>query len=302
MQKKTLLINLFGGPGAGKTVAAMELAVGLKKLGYEVEYLPEYAKQLYYEDQKEMLDGSLEHEIEIISEIYNRLMIYNGKVDVIVSDSALLQSVNYVKTMEAKKAMLDVAYDYHRQFRNINYFVARNHNFKEEGRVHSLEESLAIDNEIYNFMEEIEAIDIIDDRNDKQSINRQIFNIAILLEDLKDVSENVPSVGHYKVKNHKNIYTPSKEEGYYKNYHAYYQKKEDTCYIPKTSFKGKNKKMRLYSYRDFLRIARYEKEAQDIFEDIAGELPETLVRKRDINIKNRLNNALKKIQIKEQSE
>lgn len=295
MQKQTILINLFGGPGAGKTVAAMEIAVGLKKLGYEVEYLSEYAKQLYYEGNLEMLDGSLLHEIEIITEIYNRLMTYNGKVDVIVSDSALLQSVNYVHGLENKKEMLAIAYDYHRQFLNINFMVARNHDFKTEGRVHSFEESVKIDEEILLFMEKIEPLDIIDDRNDRSSINRQIFNIATLLDDLHSTTNrDVPSIGREQKKKDALIYHADKNEGYYKNFKRYYKNEDGPCYLPKSYFKAKekDKAKKIYTYKDFLRIAKNTNEANRLFEDVNGELPETLQRKINNKINQKLTEAL----------
>ena len=43
---KTLVVNLFAGPGAGKTTCAWEIASELKKRGIVTEYVPEYAKEL----------------------------------------------------------------------------------------------------------------------------------------------------------------------------------------------------------------------------------------------------------------
>ena len=39
------VINFFGGPGVGKSTAACDLFVAMKKAGYKVEYVDEYAKR-----------------------------------------------------------------------------------------------------------------------------------------------------------------------------------------------------------------------------------------------------------------
>ena len=46
MSKKTIVVNLFAGAGAGKTTCAWEIASELKKRGIETEYVSEYAKEL----------------------------------------------------------------------------------------------------------------------------------------------------------------------------------------------------------------------------------------------------------------
>jgi broad-specificity NMP kinase len=43
---RSIVINLIGGPGCGKSIMAMQLFIKLKILGYSVEYVSEYAKKL----------------------------------------------------------------------------------------------------------------------------------------------------------------------------------------------------------------------------------------------------------------
>lgn len=62
MSKKTIVVNLFAGAGAGKTTCAWEIASELKKRGIETEYVSEYAKELVWDNNMEMLDGSLGHQ------------------------------------------------------------------------------------------------------------------------------------------------------------------------------------------------------------------------------------------------
>ena len=49
VQRPTMVVNLYGGPGTGKTIATWELAV--KKQGVVTEYVPEYVKELVREDR-----------------------------------------------------------------------------------------------------------------------------------------------------------------------------------------------------------------------------------------------------------
>lgn len=55
---KTIVINAFGGPGAGKTTACLDITSMLKKRGFVAEYVQEYAKELVWDKNFEMLDGS----------------------------------------------------------------------------------------------------------------------------------------------------------------------------------------------------------------------------------------------------
>ena len=65
MSKKTIIVNLFAGAGAGKTTCAWEIASELKKRGIETEYVSEYAKELVWDNNMEMLDGSIGPQVMI---------------------------------------------------------------------------------------------------------------------------------------------------------------------------------------------------------------------------------------------
>lgn len=55
----TLIVNIYGGPGAGKSTTALQLVAELKKLGYHADYVSEVAKELVYAKDFEHLDGTL---------------------------------------------------------------------------------------------------------------------------------------------------------------------------------------------------------------------------------------------------
>ena len=97
MAKQSIVVNLFAGPGAGKTTCAWEIASELKKRGYEAEYVSEYAKEFVWDNNMEMLDGSLKHQQMLYNEQLHRITRLLGKVDFIVTDSPTLLSAQYLK-------------------------------------------------------------------------------------------------------------------------------------------------------------------------------------------------------------
>ncbi len=50
MKNETLVINMFAGPGAGKSTLAAGTFFRLKCLGVNAEIAPEYAKDLVWEE------------------------------------------------------------------------------------------------------------------------------------------------------------------------------------------------------------------------------------------------------------
>ena len=93
----TLIVNIYGGPGAGKSTTALQLVAELKKLGYHADYVSEVAKELVYAKDLEHLDGTLINQSKILSEQKRRLDIMLDNVDVVVTDSPLLLNTVYLK-------------------------------------------------------------------------------------------------------------------------------------------------------------------------------------------------------------
>ncbi len=153
--KLPIVINGYGGPGAGKSTACLEITAALKKEGYNAEYVQEYAKELVYEKNMEMLDGSPEHQYEILKEQTRRMDRLYDQVDFIVTDSPILLNEIYNKELTPEYESL--VNELQGEYINYSFFMERDaSNFEEEGRIHNLTESIEKDNEIKDMLQKNE--------------------------------------------------------------------------------------------------------------------------------------------------
>ncbi|MBP3544005.1 MAG: AAA family ATPase [Lachnospiraceae bacterium] len=145
--KKTLVINAFGGPGAGKTTSCLDITAELKKAGYVAEYVQEYVKELVWEQNWELLDGSQDHQFQILKEQMRRMDRLYGQVDFIVTDAPIL--LNYIYNNELTDSYENMLSELYSQYDSFNFIMERDiSKFETEGRMQNLEESIEKDGEI----------------------------------------------------------------------------------------------------------------------------------------------------------
>ena len=119
--KKPLVINLFGAPGAGKSTGAAIVFSKLKMMGINAELVTEFAKDKTWEHNATAL-GCQEY---VFGKQSYRLARCKEDVDVIITDSPLPLSILYT-TNEAlladgafEKVVMNVFNSYH----NCNYYL-----------------------------------------------------------------------------------------------------------------------------------------------------------------------------------
>lgn len=151
VKEHTVIINAFGGPGAGKTTACYDILSELKKRGFAADYAPEYATELVWDNKLALLDGSDENQPKLLAEQKHRIDRLIGKVDFVVTDSPLLLNAIYYKGQNPDyEKMVQETYS---EYNNFNFVMQRDENlFTPKGRIHNLEESKVKDKEIFDML------------------------------------------------------------------------------------------------------------------------------------------------------
>jgi predicted ATPase len=181
--KKATIINLYGGPGTGKSTCANGLFRKMKKKGFKCEIPFEYAKKLTYEESFRKLSDQL----HLFAEQHHQIFMVADKVDYVVMDSPVLLSNIYLDEYDhyydapSFKELVQKTYE---SYNNINIFLHRNneyHPYQEYGRNQTLEEAMEIDQKILRYL------------NDN---GIEYWNVNIGEDDVKDAYRIVKK--HYK--------------------------------------------------------------------------------------------------------
>ena len=140
--KRPLVVNLFAGPGAGKSTGAAFLFAYLKLLKVNVELVTEFAKELAWEGDKEFMANN---QVYITGQQIRRMNRLIGKVDVIITDSPIELGALYSDSSLLK----DLCYSEGRKWeRRIDFFVNRVKPYNPSGRNQTLDEAQNLDAKI----------------------------------------------------------------------------------------------------------------------------------------------------------
>jgi len=128
--KNTLVVNLFGGPGTGKSTGAAYIFSKLKMAGVDAELVTEFAKDKVWEENKEVF----KNQFYILGKQSFRLSRCYGKVDVIITDSPLPLSTLYVPTADYTENFRKATVDLFNTYNNLNFFLKRVKEYNPNGR------------------------------------------------------------------------------------------------------------------------------------------------------------------------
>lgn len=142
MKQNLKVVNIFGGPGTGKSTTAAYIFHELKCEGCNVELVTEYAKDMVWEGRFNVLSDQLYMAAKQNRKL-NRLVEHG--LDVAITDSplilgALYQPDDYFETFESLLVEVFKSYD------NLNILLKRSTAYNALGRNQTEEEAMALDN------------------------------------------------------------------------------------------------------------------------------------------------------------
>jgi hypothetical protein len=190
LYKMSKIINLFGGPGIGKSSIAAGLTYKLKKKHISCDAPYEFPKVLAWDKNKEAIGDQL----YVVANQHRGIAKSYGKVKYIIVDSPILLSLvykNYYNNSETYPAKLygkefdNMVLSIFNQYDNLNIVLKRNtegeHNDAE--RYQGLTESIELDNLIKYSLDthNIPYIEVMVDDNTVNNI-MAILDISKSLE------------------------------------------------------------------------------------------------------------------------
>ncbi len=142
-----LVVNLFAGPGTGKSTMAAGLFYKLKTAGITCELVGEYAKDIFYEgDTQKIAD-----QIYVFAKQQRRVLRLADKVDVVICDSPTILGLAYMPDHYPPCFAQLVKWQFD-QYRNMNIFLERKKAFNPKGRFHNEQQSKQKDVEIQELL------------------------------------------------------------------------------------------------------------------------------------------------------
>lgn len=150
----TTYINIFGGPGVGKSTTAASLFYNMKRSGADVELVTEVAKDFVWENRMDTL--TIQPYVTVKQ--YRNLVRLKGKVDYVITDSPVLQGIIYANKYAAD---LPASYtqfikDCHNQILSpsINIILERAYSYDPNGRYQTEAEARQLDIDVETLLRE----------------------------------------------------------------------------------------------------------------------------------------------------
>ena len=172
---KTKIINLFGGPGIGKSTQAAGLYAMMKRNGMSVELTSEFPKVIAWEKNH----SAIRDQLYITANQHRNISRLYGQVEYIIIDSPILFGLvykgrygdGYPENLYGD-SFDNFIIDLFKKYDNINILLHRNDAvFQKEGRFQNLKGSKYIDNDI-NELLKTNNVDFHEYKVDYNTVNK----------------------------------------------------------------------------------------------------------------------------------
>ena|SRR5437762_2075314 len=138
----TIVVNLFAGPGTGKSTTAAALFAELKYEGITTELASEYAKDKVWENSLDVLSN----QIYIFGKQHHRIHRLLNKVEVVITDCPLILTLWYGRHHGEKLG--ELVLNEHNKLNNFNVFLQRAKLYNPAGRLQTESEARDIDGQL----------------------------------------------------------------------------------------------------------------------------------------------------------
>jgi deoxyadenosine/deoxycytidine kinase len=150
----TTFINIFGGPGAGKSTNAARLFYEMKVAGHMVELVTEVAKDFVWEERNK----TMEIQPYVTIKQYRNLYRMKDKVDYVVTDAPLMMGILYARKYapDLPDSYDNLVYDLQHEFLSpsINVMLTREHDYETIGRYQTKEQAEELDSDLIEILDE----------------------------------------------------------------------------------------------------------------------------------------------------
>ncbi len=159
--RKTTIINIYGGPGAGKSTSAAYYYYMMKKAGDNVELVREYVKDWAWEGRKITTND----QIYFLGKQVRRESMLYGKVNWIVTDSPVMMNLYYAQrycSQHLAEGIRTATLAFYRQaiedgHKHIHLLLDRNKPYISEGRYQTESEAKEIDGGVKRVLEDLKV-------------------------------------------------------------------------------------------------------------------------------------------------
>lgn len=147
--KNLTVINLWGGPGTGKSTTAAGLFNLMKLKKHNVELVTEYAKQMVWERQHHTV---FKNQILMLAKQDQKQRVLVDQMDFCITDSPILMGLTYAPEdyYVNFEPLIKEVFD---SYNNINIFLRRVKEYNPVGRNQTEQEAIEKDLEIKNLLD-----------------------------------------------------------------------------------------------------------------------------------------------------